>query len=1136
MLFTNIFQPFNPAVPFYMMVKKMKLTLSFITALALAGMVTPGNVSGQTYVETFGQNRIQNRKFDWKFFDTKHFRVYHYDRAGRQLGRYVAEEAENNIKVIERKMGGQFPDRFSIVLYNSYDDYRQTNIGLKDESQISQMTISGTWSFVGDKLVVYHTGKHSDLQRQIQSGMAQVVMERMIYGESFKKMARTALLMNLPPWVTEGFIAYLVDGWNPEANSEWKRLLDANPHEGFNQFSEQHPTIAGKAFWKFVADNYGNERMKSLLYAMQQKTSLNKTMKDPAHLGLKITKVYDSCIDYYKNIYHLDLFKQELPDSTSGLISLKVPKDNTIIRNIMVSPRGGEIAYVSWKNGEYTIYTQKTTFDQVQSVLLEGGQKDLTEEIDPNYPLMAWSAAGNKLAILYKKGGKTNLRIYNSIKGRIENYVIPPNRFDRVLGMSFMQDDDKLVLSAIRKSQTDLYSFTIKGSKMVNITDDAWDDIDPVYVSGGTRKGILFLSNRPKPNMVVPVGVNQLPNGPMNVYFYNTTTQRTELLQCSDITKGHISQPIQYGTSNFAYLYDGNGIQNKYVVMFGRDKNNMDSAYALPVTNYNTSIISHQYNVASGGVADVVQQKNKYMVYFHKLEMPGDSAQPKVLTQTLLSVEKPDISPSIMGSNVKYDLSRLKVNEPLAIPEVKSGNVFQSEFSDTTAGGLRRKKHRSDTKITGTDKVVGEADSSTLVVINDSAYVKMKPSPYKLNFKPDGFNLRVDNSTLFNPYQSYGNNGGQYQNPDMSLLATVNMNELMEDHKLTAGIQLPTNLSSSAYFLQYKNTRHRLDWGIMVLRTQKKETINVLYADTLGNVLQVAQLFKNITNMAQFDFSYPLDRVRSVRFHTSFREDRLVQKAQDILSLKYEIPNTDQYWSVNKLEYVFDNTLSPILNIRQGTRFKVYAEYIDQVNASNFSCYNFGLDFRTYKKLYKEVIWATRVAYAHSDGTAKVQYQVGGVDNWISPQTDNSSQTSGTYGLMALETNLRGYNQAARRGNNFGLLNTEVRVPIVATFVKRPVQSPLLKNLQFVAFADAGSAWQGFLPNAENTSTTYSFPQYYTPGSNVFLQVTVPGSSGLALGYGAGLRTMLFGYFVRMDVAKNLDGQSKIYLALGTDF
>src|SRR6185437_11783540 len=100
--------------------------LLLIAGCMLAMM--PVMVSGQSYVEQFGQNRIQYRKFDWKYFDTKHFRVYHYDRAGRGLGRYVAEEAENDISVIEKKMGGQFPKRFSIILYNSYDEYLQTNV------------------------------------------------------------------------------------------------------------------------------------------------------------------------------------------------------------------------------------------------------------------------------------------------------------------------------------------------------------------------------------------------------------------------------------------------------------------------------------------------------------------------------------------------------------------------------------------------------------------------------------------------------------------------------------------------------------------------------------------------------------------------------------------------------------------------------------------------------------------------------------------------------------------------------------------------------------------------------------------------------------------------------------------------
>jgi len=1115
----------------------MKMRFCRLVCILLFSITVPAVVVGQSYVEVFGQNRIQYRKFDWKYFDTKHFRVYHYDRAGRQLGRYVAEEAENNISIIEKRLGGQFPHRFNIILYNSYDEYRQSNIGLKDESQATSNTTAGTLNLVGDKLVVYFTGEHNDLQHQIRSGMARVVMERMIFGESFKKMVKNALLLNLPQWVTDGYIAYLVDGWDAKSSSQWKGLLDSRPYTGFYELAEQYPELAGKAFWKFVATQYGVHTVKALLYSMQQKTSLNKAMLDKSNLGLKVTKAYDSCMRFYKEVYTLDSMKEEMPDSSKGLISLKVPKDNSIIRSIRVSPRGSDVSYVAWKDGQYTVYSQKTSHEQTSAVILEGGQKDLTEQTDPNYPLLAWSNNGYKLAILYRKGFRTQLRIYNSLKGKIENYNIPKNRFDRVLGMSFAQDDDKLVFSAIKKSQTDLYMFTLKGTKMTNITDDVWDDLAPVFISGGPRTGILFLSNRPAPNMNVPLGVNELPTGPLNVFFYNTKTMSTELLQCSDSRSGgHVTQPIQYGTDNFAYLYDGNGINNKYVVEFARDRHNKDSAYSVPITNYSTSIISQQYNLASGDVADVIQQKDKYMVYFHELQMPGENTAIKELTPTTLSAEKPEAANSTTTHRLNYTAGKyVQEDEEPSQPEIKGGNAFQSEFTDTAAAPPKRKGKSKSNKIYNSNPENNNADSSLLTEITDSAYVKMKPTPYKLSFKPDFLSIKLDNSILFTQYQSIASNGGQYVNPSLGALATLSMNELMENQRITAGFQLPIDVSGSAYFLQYQNFTKRLDWGLLFLRTQDKETLPDLATESY-------QLFKTVTNMVQADFSYPLDRIHSIRFHTALRQDRFIEKATDTLSLSAASPATSTYTSLSRLEYVFDNTISPVINIWNGTRFKFYAEELYGLNNGNRSCYNFGLDFRNYVKLYKNFILANRVAYAHSDGNSEVEYLLGGVDNWIEPKqaANASQQPNPAYGFQAMETPLRGYDQYARTGNNFFVFNTELRLPVLTTFMKRPIQSAILKNLQVVAFMDAGSAWSGFLPDAGGSSTTYSYPTLgtATSQSNVFLNLTVPNSAGLALGYGGGLRTSLFGYFVRLDAAWNIEGLKKpiIYFALGTDF
>jgi hypothetical protein len=481
--------------------------------------------------------------------------------------------------------------------------------------------------------------------------------------------------------------------------------------------------------------------------------------------------------------------------------------------------------------------------------------------------------------------------------------------------------------------------------------------------------------------------------------------------------------------------------------------------------------------------------------------------------------------------------------EPNTIPEIKGGNAFQSEFSDNEVQPRRTRARQVVEDEPEFDDGITQPDSSMLTEMTDSAYLKMKPSPYKYSFKPDFLSIKLDNSILFNQYQSIAANGGQFTNPSLGALTNISLNELMENHRITAGFQLPINVSYSTYFLQYQNFTHRMDWGLLFLRRQNKDYKDVGYVDQ-NNVLVFVkpQLFKTITNMVQADFSLPLDRRRSLRFHTAVREDKFIQKVTDTLSLVLDFANKETYTNINRFEYVFDNTISPALNILNGTRFKVYTEYFYGLNKGNKSCYNIGLDFRNYQKLYKNLIIANRVAYAHSDGNHIVQYLMGGVDNWMGPQNaPNANQSpDAIYGFQALATSLRGYKQYARTGNNYAVLTTEVRLPVVTTFVKRPIQSAILKNLQVVAFMDAGTAWRGFLPDANSLSTTYVYPQYATGQglNNVQLALTVPYASGLALGYGAGLRTSLFGYFMRLDAAWNIEGakQPIVYLALGTDF
>ncbi len=1144
----------------------------YFLLLLLTAMLASDISVAQTNTEVFGQNRIQYRRFEWKYYDAEHFKIYHYDRAGRELARYVAEQAEQDVIAIERRLGGLFPERVNIILYNSFDDFQQTNMGLNADLQMRNDIPAGTVNLVGDKLIIYFTGKHADLKQQLRKGMAQIVMERMLFGENFREMVRNAVLLNLPGWVTEGYVDFVVDGWTTDDDNAWKNLMTVPGKVDFHMISERHPRLSGKAFWKYIDVKFGAHQVQNLLYLTQLKSSLNKAMRLTFHQKLQPT--YDSLVSYYQNRYAFEEQIFEPIDTSSLLMRIPVPQDEGRITNVMVSPRGGDVAYLQWKHGEYSVVLErhhevegKLTKDK--SSLLKGGIKDFNALQDPDYPLMAWSNTGFKLGIIHKNRDRIRIRVYNSVKGKIEDFRVPANRFDRITGFTFMEDDDMIVIAAVRRGQSDLFTYRLKGGRMTQITDDAWDDREPVFVSGGARKGIVFLSNRPEPYINIQPLPNELPAGPMNAFFYNSTTESYDLLQLTRNTKGTISQAIPYGSEYFAYLSDNNGVRNRFVVLFGRDVNNQDSAYSVPVTNFSRSILYHQYNPASGKVADVMQYGQSFNVLFHKLELPapfGPAPVKKLLPLSFVDgvANKQRDQMGLKGVDVSGQHFDIATGDTYQTPFYTreknkisdSGSVVPDAASESLAERLAVNSPadiQGDTLSSVQDRGVeiissdptAEEQAGKRILYVDSTFITIRSAPYRLSFKPDFFSVRLDNNLLFTRYQSYTGTAGQYNNPSMGGMITASLYDKLEDYRFTGGVRLPVNFSGLTYYVQFENFRRRVDWGLVLFRQEDRQSYNF---ETTGGQI-ITEPGKTINTILQGSVNYPLNKVQGFRLHLGVRQDQMLIKAQDQFGLI--LPNTYEYWAMSRAEFVHDDTRNPTFNIWNGLRYKLFAEYMYKVYNDNETYflnnqeiistggfYNAGFDIRYYHKIYKNFIAAIRTAGAHAGGNQQILYFLGGVDNDINPKFSNALQPSGrnNYAFQSLATSLRGYDQNARNGNTYALMNAELRFPILGTLMKRPVQSSILKHLQAVAFLDVGSAWEGLLPTPENIQRNHTVT--WPPGASPTVSVTVPNyvDQGLAVGYGMGLRTMLFGYFARVDAALNINRQFSWYLSLGTDF
>jgi len=200
--------------------------------------------------------------------------------------------------------------------------------------------------------------------------------------------------------------------------------------------------------------------------------------------------------------------------------------------------------------------------------------------------------------------------------------------------------------------------------------------------------------------------------------------------------------------------------------------------------------------------------------------------------------------------------------------------------------------------------------------------------------------------------------------------------------------------------------------------------------------------------------------------------------------------------------------------------------------------YILGLDFRTYTKIHREIIWANRFAASTSFGQEKLIYYLGGTDGWFSPKFNTTTPIDYTqnYAYQAVATNLRGFDQNIRNGNSFALINSELRVPIFKYLLNRPIKSDFIRNFQVIGFVDVGTAWNGLSPY---DSTNALNKQTITSGN--FLTVTlISQHDPIVGGYGFGLRTRILGYFLRGDWAWGLqDGEVKpyiFYLSLSLDF
>lgn len=1085
---------------------------------------------------------------------------------GDKTARYVGDKAQEFIKQLSAYMDYQLQSNIQFILFNKESEYAQSNLGISNDEQYNT---GGLNKIVGHKVILYFNGDHEDLNKQMRQGIADVMFNEMMYGGSITNVLRSSTLLNIPAWFEQGFVYYAANGWNPELDNRIRDGIESGRYKKFNHLTDMDATLAGASIWNYIAQTYGETVMPNVLYLTRTSRSIESAFLFV--LGTNLKGLTDDWYNYYKAQYKKDISSVIIPKTAP---ILKKPKATRTYYQLHASPDGRYVVYSTNEMGKMKVWLYDLQTKKKTKILKQGDK--INRVLDYSYPLTAWHPTSKLFSIILEEKGKLMLYTYTMDSKKLEGRRIV--NFQKILSFSYSDDGTKFAMSAVQDGQTDIYIFTAASNAFEQLTHDVYDDLTPRFIDHSNR--IIFSSNRPDDTLRLGGDYMKMQKH-HDIFEYNYVTHSNVLRRITNTPDADETDPTDYIGGYVSYLSNASGVTNRYLASVDSTISFVDTAahyryvvHSFPVTDYARNIVEQDVTNTLQNSTKIIYYKGKYWMYHDTLSNTTSSFIPTILNNTsymsnVLAAAKKKHRDDSLALIVKKDTSA-----PLII------RAPQVSFSPKPALAVTA----PDTTLKKQDTIKKKDPAHMPVDINDYSFDDSPPAPtihitvfptpttttvqptpqpeirtfavtpkdtakadtnhgrkhvlerqdYHISFSPDYVLTQVNDNFLNATYQPYIQNAPpSYTQPDFSLFVKASLSDLFEDYNITGGARIALDLSSNEYMFTYSDLSKRLDKEIILYRQA--------LLDIAPSGFYPLDMY---THEATYKLSWPFSEVARVEGSASVVQSKGVTLSEDVPSAQAG----NQYDVMPKVEfaYVYDATRPVELNIRYGLRAKVFAQYFRDLGGQNnyvapgTNMVVAGFDVRYYQKISRDFIWANRISGSASFGQEKLLYYMGGVDGWLGPQFDQNINVSepSQYGYQTLALPLRGFDENIRNGNNFILLNSELRFPIFHYLINRPIKSDFFNNFQVIGFFDAGTAWTGPTPYSPQNSLNETIVS--AAGNPITVTLSTL-QDPFVEGFGYGLRTRILGYFVRFDDAWGISNggisqKPVYYFSLSLDF
>ncbi|MCU0444325.1 MAG: hypothetical protein MUE85_05355 [Microscillaceae bacterium] len=1110
------------------------------------------DVVAQNTFQTFGRNRVQYKKPYWRIKKTPNFDVYYYDN-GARLSDFAIRYLETEFDEITDMLGYTPYFKSKIFIYNSISDLQQSNVGIDD----SNLIVGGQTELFKSQIEIPFTGSEVDFKTELRRGVALMLIREMMFGGSLKEMLQSSYLGKFSEWFLFGAARYVAEGWSEEMDDYMRDLFSSRRAKKPNLLSGKEAALVGQSIWNYIAEKYGQSNISSILNLAR--IIRNERNSIGSALGIKYNRFLDEWRDYYQNTT-----RETRENTADPLFDFRLRGKNRkhlVFNEFKINPEGSKIAYSENRNGKYRVIVQDLRTKKRRKIIYRG-YLAINQRYDDNIPLLSWRD-NNNLGVMIVRKGEVKLNVYNR-KGR-RNFERTWFYFNHVTSFDFSDDGNNLILSADRKGevdfktgQNDIYIFNLETNNLEQITDDWYDDIDPTFLPN-SNFSFIFSSNRLTDTLSVGLIKDRgnykedLKNFDIFTYDPGVSRVRVNRLTYAPAVE---TKPRLLDQENILYLSDETGILQL-------KKYNLKSDKVSTLSNYHQSMRTYEPNPAENGLAYLMINKGRLFPLYKRnfdfnqnLVSTYTTPRTRVLNQRLPREQQElikNIPPRFKDSTEVDNMPK----EQYAADEVDTDNY---QFAEDVV----KEKQSSIEK--------AQSEMRRRIELMNKEELKVRgPYDYETRFRMENFVTTAQ----IDPLRGWG------------LLMSMNTSDLLENHKIRGGFFLLTTLTNSDFFGEYQYLGRRLDF---TLRYDRKRyvfnpdgTNGSLYIvnnanSTVGLIQEFPFNHRHTTNRIQATVGLPLSNLHRISVAPFYLQTNHVLTG-DFAGFLYPIPNNIYHYAGYKIEYVFDNTTLNGQNMIKGARVKAYyedyrnisysrnlREYFPNSRTRDLGFNKFVIDARKYFTIHKDLILAVRGVYGRFGGQSPKIFALGGMDNWMGNRFDGGggsnnpflqflnidplgtnwgivdiNQTYGTANedivFTEFVTNLRGYNFAKVRGNNVLVTNFELRFPIIKYLFGKRLNSNFFNNLQLVSFFDIGTAWTEVSPfNTRNNQNPrrLNSPDPFTIIVNDF-------KNPWLAGYGAGLRTVLLGYYLKFDLAWAIEDnviaqRPKLYVTFGYDF